>query len=47
MRKSFLISQPFAEKEVCGATFLADYTALCKRMVRFARFLTKAVGLQW
>jgi uncharacterized protein (TIGR02453 family) len=47
MRKSFLISQPFTEREVCSAAFLKDYAALCERMVPFARFLTKAVGLQW
>jgi len=47
MRKSFLISQPFAEKEVCSAAFLEDYAVLCRRMVPFTRFLTMAVGLRW
>jgi|SRR5712671_2296053 len=47
MRKSFLISQPFAEKEVCSSAFLEDYAVLCRRMLPFTRFLTTAVGLRW
>jgi uncharacterized protein (DUF2461 family) len=47
MRKSFLGSQSFTDKDVCAPAFMRDCTALCERMVPFMRFLTKAVGLQW
>jgi len=47
MRKSFLMSHKFDDRQVCSPSFLKDYAVVCTRMVPFMRFLTKAVGLRW
>ena len=47
MKKDFITSFPFTDKQVCSDSFIQDYEKACQRMSPLVAFLTKAVGLQW
>lgn len=46
-RKDFLASVDFSEEQVCSPTFMADFTAACRKMVPLASFLSSALGLKF
>ncbi|MBS0286922.1 MAG: DUF2461 domain-containing protein [Proteobacteria bacterium] len=41
-RKDFITSLSFTQAEVCGASFLKDYIAACKKMLPLMEFLIEA-----
>jgi uncharacterized protein (TIGR02453 family) len=45
--KDFVLAVKFSDQEVCGPTFLSDFTNACRKMTPLVQFLTKAVGLPW
>ncbi len=46
-RKSFIASATFAEEQVCGAKFLADYAAVCRKMSPLVKFTSNALGQKY
>ena len=47
MRKDFVATVPFKERDVVGPDFLERFLDACGSMDPLNRFLTKAVGLPW
>lgn len=47
MRKDFITSLPFSDKQVRGNSFMQDYIKACQKMSPLVEFLTKSVGLPW
>ena len=46
-RTDFVTSVRLSERELCSATFLADFTAACRTMSPLVKFVTQAQGLPW
>jgi uncharacterized protein (TIGR02453 family) len=47
MRKDFITSIPFTEKQVRSDSFMSDFVNACSKMTPLVAFLTRAVGLSW
>lgn len=46
-RKDFVSSVALTEEQVCGPTFMKEFTAACRTMVPMVEFMTKALGLKF
>jgi uncharacterized protein (TIGR02453 family) len=46
-RKDFVASVVLTEEQVCGPTFMKDFTAACRAMKPLMEFTTKALGLKF
>jgi len=45
MRKDFVASVDFTEKQACSAEFLEEFTRACRYTVPLVRFLARAIEL--
>ena len=46
-RKDFVATEAISEEQVCGAKFLKEYAALCRKMAPLAEFTAKALGFEY
>lgn len=46
-RKDFLASVAFTDSQVCGARFMADFLAACRKLSPLVGFLSQALGLPY
>ena len=46
-RKDFVSSVALSEEQVCGSTFMKEFTSACRTMKPLVEFTTKALGLKF
>jgi hypothetical protein len=45
-RKDFVASVRLTEEQVCGLTFMKEFTTACRKTAPLVEFTTKALGLK-
>jgi uncharacterized protein (TIGR02453 family) len=46
-RKDFISSVPFSEEQICGAKFMKEFAAACRKLSPLVEFTTKALGQKY
>ena len=46
-RTDFITSVPLTENQICGKSFMSDFSAACRKMTPLVRFVAKSLKLPW